>query len=116
MTDGSIVACRCEDVTVGEIRRAISQGARTFDQIKRLTRTGMGECQGKTCACIVIDLLCGEAGVSPADIAPASVRPPVRPITPEFLAACEPEPPAHESSEDWFRGTLGTSAGAQGTE
>jgi hypothetical protein len=114
VTDLSIIACRCEDVTIGEIRHAISRGGRTFDDVKRMTRSGMGECQGRMCECVVIELLCREAGISPAGVAPRSVRPPVRPVTVEFLGASETETPEHESSEHWFRGDLGTSADPPG--
>ena len=37
-TDDDIIVCRCEDVTLGEIRRAISEGATTMDEIRRITR------------------------------------------------------------------------------
>ncbi len=44
-----IILCFCEDLTREEIRTAIKNGARTFDELKRLIRCGMGACQGKTC-------------------------------------------------------------------
>ncbi|TMJ08922.1 MAG: (2Fe-2S)-binding protein [Bacillati bacterium ANGP1] len=99
MTDQRLrtIVCRCEDVTLGEIQRAIASGGRTFDEIKRVSRTGMGECQGRMCECVVTELLCRDAGVAPAAVVPRSVRPP------------KAETPEHESSDQWFRGDLGTS-------
>jgi len=48
MKDETII-CFCEDITLGEIREGIKAGARSFDELKRLLRCGMGNCQGKTC-------------------------------------------------------------------
>jgi bacterioferritin-associated ferredoxin len=84
------IVCRCEDVTAGDVADVLAAGARTFDEVKRLTRTGMGICQGRTCECIVTDLLFAD-GLS--NMVPRSVRPPARPITLEVLAASEPDAP-----------------------
>jgi bacterioferritin-associated ferredoxin len=113
MTGPRLVVCRCEEVTLDAIRRALADGGRSFDELKRVTRAGMGECQGRMCESIVTDLLCREAGVAAADITPRSVRPPVRALTIEALGACEPTTPDHESSEHWFEGDLGTSVNAR---
>jgi len=43
------MVCRCERVTAGEIRAIIRSGIRDFNQIKALTRAGMGACGSKTC-------------------------------------------------------------------
>ena len=47
--DKSTIVCRCEEITVADIEDAVTQGAETFDDVKRLTRSGMGPCQAKTC-------------------------------------------------------------------
>jgi NAD(P)H-nitrite reductase large subunit len=36
--DDDVIVCRCEDVTLGEIRRLISEGYHTIDEIKRISR------------------------------------------------------------------------------
>ena len=43
------IVCRCERVTAGEIRAIIRSGTRDLNQIKALTRAGMGACGSKTC-------------------------------------------------------------------
>jgi len=43
------IVCRCERVTAGEIRATIRSGIRDLNQIKALTRAGMGACGSKTC-------------------------------------------------------------------
>ncbi|WP_369294201.1 (2Fe-2S)-binding protein, partial [Klebsiella pneumoniae] len=47
--DDDTIICRCEDITWGEINKQLDKGYTTLDEIKRLTRAGMGPCQGKTC-------------------------------------------------------------------
>jgi bacterioferritin-associated ferredoxin len=43
------IVCRCERITAGEIKAAIRQGVRDINQLKALTRAGMGACGSKTC-------------------------------------------------------------------
>jgi NADPH-dependent 2,4-dienoyl-CoA reductase/sulfur reductase-like enzyme/Fe-S-cluster-containing hydrogenase component 2 len=43
------IVCRCERVTAGEIRATVRSGTRDLNQIKALTRAGMGACGSKTC-------------------------------------------------------------------
>jgi NADPH-dependent 2,4-dienoyl-CoA reductase/sulfur reductase-like enzyme/Fe-S-cluster-containing hydrogenase component 2/bacterioferritin-associated ferredoxin len=43
------IVCRCERITAGEIRGAIRSGVRDLNQLKALTRAGMGACGSKTC-------------------------------------------------------------------
>ena len=43
------IICRCERITAGEIKAAIHAGVRDINQLKALTRVGMGACGSKTC-------------------------------------------------------------------
>ena len=43
------IICRCERITAGEIKAAIRDGVRDINQLKALTRVGMGACGSKTC-------------------------------------------------------------------
>lgn len=79
------LVCRCEEVPRTEIGDAIAAGARTVDDIKRMTRCGMGFCQGKSCTLTVVRLL-DAAGVRP-EPSPLRLRPPVHPIRLSALAA-----------------------------
>jgi pyruvate/2-oxoglutarate dehydrogenase complex dihydrolipoamide dehydrogenase (E3) component/bacterioferritin-associated ferredoxin len=72
--------CRCEQVTVGEVRQAIAEGARTIDDIKRRTRAGMGLCQGIFCTQAMMLLLHAQQHLALADIPPMTERPPARPL------------------------------------
>jgi len=86
-TDDDPIICRCEEVRLGRIQATIRQsGAMTVNQVKKLTRAGMGPCQGRTCARIVETIL-SDAGHAPAGTEPYQARPPVRNLALETLAA-----------------------------
>jgi bacterioferritin-associated ferredoxin len=81
-----LVICRCEEITRGEIKAAIRSGMHTLNGVKRITRAGMGLCQGQTCQQLVARILTEELGLSAADIDPTTARGPVRPLRLEVFA------------------------------
>lgn len=83
--DDDMIICRCEEITKGEIRRAIHDGMFTMTEIRRYLRTGMGLCQGQTCGKLVKGILARELGISPAELEPATSRSPMRPIEMKVL-------------------------------
>lgn len=78
--DDDVVICRCEEITKGEIRRAIYDGMRTMNEIKRYLRTGMGLCQGQTCSRLVKGIVARELGLTMSQVETPAPRSPVRPI------------------------------------
>ncbi len=116
-------ACQCEEVSRREIvdvqppryldwgssqMRArgldglIADGPPNQDQVKRLTRAGMGLCQGRRCREQVALLLAMAAKCKVSEIPLASYRPPLRPLP---LAVLRPvdEPAAMRRDWDvWF--------------
>jgi bacterioferritin-associated ferredoxin len=69
-----IIVCRCERVTAGEIRDLIKKGITDVNQIKAITRAGMGACGAKTCG-LLIDRLFREEGISQDKITEGVKRP-----------------------------------------
>lgn len=78
--DDDLVICRCEEITKGVIKDAIRNGMQTLNGIKRITRAGMGLCQGETCQRLVSQILAEELGLSLAEVEPTTARGPVRPL------------------------------------
>lgn len=76
-----MIVCRCEEISAGEIKKAIAEGARDVTGVKRRVRAGMGLCQGRTCEKLIQQILCAELGAAPFEVGHSSARPPVRPIT-----------------------------------
>ena len=95
-TDDDMLICRCEEITKGEIRKAVHEGMWTMTEIRRYLRTGMGLCQGQTCAKLVKSIVARELGVSPAELEPATSRVPMRPIEMRIFANEAKEGEDHE--------------------
>ena len=64
------IICRCEQITEGEIIRAVTENpkATTVDGVKRRTRAGMGRCQGGFCQPYVVDIISEYLKVPYADV------------------------------------------------
>jgi len=84
--DDETIACRCEEVTVGQIRRAVRLGAPGPNQLKAFTRCGMGPCQGRICGPIVGAVIAEARGMPIRDIGTYRPRAPYKPITVGALA------------------------------
>ena len=98
--------CPCEEVTRGELLDAspprflgwagkeqghgdfaglMKTGSLNLDQVKRITRAGMGHCQGRRCREEIAMLSAQAAGVEVSQVPLASYRPPVRPLPMDIL-------------------------------
>lgn len=51
------IICRCERVRKDEILKLIQEGCHDLNEIKALTRAGMGACGGKTCERLILQLI-----------------------------------------------------------
>ncbi|TNC06427.1 FAD-dependent oxidoreductase [Methylobacterium terricola] len=98
--DDATILCRCEALTLGRIRDvATAADVRDVASLKRLTRAGMGRCQGR---------LCGEhlgplVGADPGERAGFAPQMPLRPVPIAALAVEKPEWGGHRRSllPDW---------------
>ncbi|NIZ61571.1 nopaline dehydrogenase [Sedimentitalea sp. CY04] len=89
LTDETIV-CRCEEITAGELRAAVAEGATGPRHIKTATRAGMGPCQGRMCDLTVRGILSANKTTEPP--AQPRARNPIKPIPLGELAALASEP------------------------
>lgn len=71
-----VIICRCSDVTKEEIRSLIKQGYATYDEIKRITRVGMGPCQGRTCRQLILKEISLITGQNLNELETITFRPP----------------------------------------
>ncbi|MFC3286108.1 FAD-dependent oxidoreductase [Litchfieldella rifensis] len=91
LPDDDTLACRCEEVTAGEVRRMAEMGCRGPNQTKSFTRCGMGPCQGRMCGLTVSELLADANHQSVAETGYYRLRPPFKPITLGQLARAAEE-------------------------
>ncbi|MFV3308280.1 FAD-dependent oxidoreductase [Pseudomonas sp. NY15181] len=95
-----VMACQCEEMSrkdlvevrapkyvgcgrsspEGAVSTFVAQGQASQDMLKRMTRVGMGHCQGRRCREHSAMLLADAAGVSLSNVQPGSYRVPVRPL------------------------------------
>ena len=78
--DKSTIICRCEDISVEDVEGAVNQGAETFDDVKRLTRCGMGACQSKICRCLASEVIAEKTSKTLVEIGVPHLRAPLRPV------------------------------------
>jgi thioredoxin reductase len=106
---GDTMVCQCEEVTIGDLlgvqpprylersqamrarslKTLLADGPVNQDQIKRLTRSGMGVCQGRRCRDQVAMMLAIESGTELAALPLATHRAPVRPLPLKIIADWE---------------------------
>ncbi|HPB87518.1 MAG TPA: (2Fe-2S)-binding protein [Thermotogota bacterium] len=76
MNDDKTIVCRCEDIDIETIRKLIEQGVTSLEEIKRITRCGMGPCQGKTCGPVIAREIAMKTGQPMEEILSPRSRPP----------------------------------------
>ncbi len=94
----STVACRCEEVSLGQLREAISEGFDSLGPLKRMTRLGMGRCQGRYCACTAAKLLHEIHGKPREPEQLFAPRLPAKPVPAGCMAFEKPEWGGHKRS------------------
>jgi len=75
------LACRCEEVTVAELRALSRQGCSGPNQAKAFTRCGMGPCQGRFCGATMEQIFARQAAPDRPAAGHFTVRPPLKPVT-----------------------------------
>ena len=80
MSDDEIIICRCEDVTLKDIKDAIRNGYRDIESLRRYLKIGTGPCQGKTCIPLTEKILAKEIGKKVDEVGRPVSRPPESPI------------------------------------
>lgn len=85
-----IIICRCEDLTLGKLRQLISDGYTTLDEIKRISRAGMGPCQGRTCRALIEREIAAMTGIPAKAQLPGKYRQPSIPVTFSAILGGEP--------------------------
>jgi hypothetical protein len=119
---GDTVICQCEEMTLADLvgvqppryldrpaalrarslATLLRDGPANQDQVKRLTRTGMGQCQGRRCRDQVAMILAIESGTALADLPLATHRAPVRPLPLGVIADWDESEAMREGWDVWM--------------
>lgn len=82
-----VTVCRCENLTLADVEAALETGAQTPGALKRMTRLGMGRCQGRYCMPVLTALLAAHRGGQVAATDYPAPRAPAKPARIADLAA-----------------------------
>jgi len=80
IADPDTLACRCEEITLGELRAAVLEGNGFPRDAKLRTRIGMGICQGRMCLTTLYQELASGVHHPSLQMEPIRVRPPLEPV------------------------------------
>ena len=81
--------CRCEAISMGEIKKSIRQGAFTAAGVKKATRCSMGRCQGRICGPVITDIIAALTHTPPEKSGTTRSRFPVKNVRLAALAQME---------------------------
>ncbi len=81
-----VILCRCEDVTLADVQKAVAAGYGDLEEVKRYTGFGTGPCQGKECLRPIALAIAEAAARAPETIEPFTSRPPLVPTELRVLA------------------------------
>jgi NADPH-dependent 2,4-dienoyl-CoA reductase/sulfur reductase-like enzyme len=81
------VICRCEEVTLKQLKAALADETIQMKDFKRMTRMGMGPCEGRMCGPAVIEMMRHRLNASAEDIGCLKPRPSIKPVALGVLAA-----------------------------
>jgi len=80
------IVCRCNDVTLDDVVKAIEAGIDDFELLRRYLRLGFGPCQGRSCIAIAARVFARATGKSLNEVlANYRVRPPIVPVSMKVL-------------------------------
>lgn len=128
----NVMACQCEDVTRQELvevrapkylasthsspvdaaKTLVAEGLASQDMLKRMTRVGMGHCQGRRCREHSAMLLAGIAGVELGKVSPGSYRVPARPLPLNIIRAHDEPKEMRDTWPTWLHPVEDTIPGA----
>ena len=84
-----MIICRCEEITLGQVRAGLADHPGHAGTLKRGTRLGMGRCQGRYCAGVAARLVAGAAGVPVTDRSLFAPRVPIKPVSISAILAAQ---------------------------
>lgn len=85
LLEDDTVVCRCENITLNQIKQAVADGADSVAGVKNHSRAGMGWCQGRMCIQSVAQIISQELQSDLERASRHTIRPPLFPVQLEDL-------------------------------
>ncbi|WP_462380103.1 FAD/NAD(P)-dependent oxidoreductase [Pseudomonas sp. Marseille-QA0892] len=82
-----LMLCRCEEISVGQLRAVVRDGAIDINRAKALCRVGMGRCQGRMCGAAAAEIIASESGRRIDEVGRLRGQAPIKPIP--FCMECD---------------------------
>jgi thioredoxin reductase len=86
LAEPDTLICRCEGVTLAAVEASLVPGTASIGAVKRVTRAGMGRCQGRYCAPVLAEIAARQSAQPLDEDAWFAPAPPFKPL-PVALAA-----------------------------
>lgn len=83
------IICRCEEITLGTLRHELQTAPGHAGTLKRLTRVGMGRCQGRYCGAVAARLVSKATGQPVNDLSHFAPRVPIKPVSIATMLAAQ---------------------------
>jgi NADPH-dependent 2,4-dienoyl-CoA reductase/sulfur reductase-like enzyme len=80
LAEPDTLICRCEGVSRAAVEQSLNDGAGHVGAIKRVTRAGMGPCQGRYCTPAIAAMVARSTGQAPGELSGFAPTPPVKPV------------------------------------
>ncbi|NVZ95282.1 FAD-dependent oxidoreductase [Pseudomonas sp. D6002] len=75
-----LILCRCEEVSVGEVRTVVDEGHWEVNRVKAHCRVGMGRCQGRMCGLAAAEIVAQRSGREIENVGRLRGQAPIKPL------------------------------------
>ena len=75
-----LILCRCEEVSVGDVRAVVDEGHWEINRVKAHCRVGMGRCQGRMCGLAAAEIVAERSGRAIEQVGRLRGQAPIKPL------------------------------------
>lgn len=76
----ALILCRCEEVSVGDVRAVVDEGHWEINRVKAHCRVGMGRCQGRMCGLAAAEIVAERSGRAIENVGRLRGQAPIKPL------------------------------------
>jgi len=76
----NLILCRCEEVSVGDVRTVVDEGHWEINRVKAHCRVGMGRCQGRMCGLAAAEIIAERSGRGIENVGRLRGQAPIKPL------------------------------------